>query len=137
MANNLYQKARRAFLEKKIDWVGDTIKAALLSATYTPNLATDEFLSVIPGGAVQGTPTDITTKTVSAAGVANGDDVTFFAVTGSVVTQIVIYLDTGNPATSYLIALFDTVPGLLPFTPDGNDVVIVWNGAGIFSWSGC
>lgn len=117
--------------------MNDAITCALLSAAYTPNLVTDEFLSIIPGPAIIGTPTVITTPTASAAGVCDGDDVNFFAVTGDPILYVLIYQDTGNPATSYLIALFDTIPGFLPKTPDGNDIPIVWNPSGIFSWTGC
>jgi hypothetical protein len=84
-----------------------------------------------------GTAVALTGKTVSAAGVFDADNVTYPAVSGDEVVYIGLYQDTGVAATSYLIALFDTIAGLLPKTPDGGDIPTGWNDAGIFSWTGC
>ena len=126
MANALYDKGREGFLDGSIDWDTDTIKVALVTAGYTPNLSTHQFYSdITPGSNVVGTPATLGSKTV-AAGVADAADVTFSAVTGSAVTQLVIYKDTGTPTTSRLIALIDTGTGL-PVTPNGGDIIIAWD----------
>jgi hypothetical protein len=80
------------------------------------------------------TSANLTTKTTT-GGVFDADDVTFTAVaTGSTVTQMVLYQDTGVAGTSRLIALFDTVTGL-PIPTNGGDLLVSWsNGASkIFS----
>ena len=42
---------------------------------------------------------------------------------------MLIYKDTGDNATSPLIALIDSATGL-PITPNGGDIIVVWdNGA--------
>ena len=55
MANALYAKGKEKILSGAIDLTTATIKAALLSSSYTANLSTDEFWSGIPAiaGAVE------------------------------------------------------------------------------------
>lgn len=43
-----------------------------------------------------------------------------------------IYRDTGDPATSDLIAYIDAATGL-PFTPDGGNQNVTWPAGGIFA----
>ncbi len=126
MSNALYDKARESFLKGEIDWAGDDIKAVCVDAAdYTPNLATDQFLSDIPAGGRVATSGNFAGKT-TAAGVADADDVTISAVTGDQFEYIAIYQDTGVAATSRLIALFDTATGLA-LTPNGGDVILRWS----------
>lgn len=128
MANALYDKGRGHFLDADIDWTADNIKVLLVSAGYVANMATDEFHAIIGGGNIVATSANLGTKT-STAGVADAADITFSAVTGAAVTQVVIYKDSGVSATSALIARIDTGTGL-PVTPNGGDITISWdNGA--------
>tara|TARA_R110000823_G_C15952958_1_gene502546 strand:- start:22783 stop:23190 length:408 start_codon:yes stop_codon:yes gene_type:complete len=126
MANALYDLAREAFLGGDIAFDTDNIKAALLDLTdYTPNLATDQFLTDIPVGAIVATSGNLASKTVT-LGVADAADVTLTAVTGDESEYILLYQDTGVGTTSRLIALIDTATGL-PVTPNGGDIVIQWD----------
>lgn len=124
MANALYDKGRNRFLTGDIDWTGDTIKAVLCTAGYSANLTTDEFLATIVAG--NRVATAALANMSAAAGVADADDTTFTSVSGSAATAIVIYQDTGDEATSPLIARIDTATGL-PVTPNGSDITIVWD----------
>lgn len=122
MANALYGTGRDAFLNGDIDYSADTIKMALVSDAYTPNLTTDDFWNDVSANVV-GTPQTLASKT-TALGIANCADVTFSAVAGgSTVTYIVLYKDTGTPATSQLIACYDTATGL-PIATSGADITI-------------
>jgi hypothetical protein len=127
MANALYDLARQSFLSQNpsIDWDTDNIKVSLVrSSAYTPNLVTDQFLSSVPTRAADSA--NLTGKTV-ALGVADADDVTFTAVAaGAAVQYVLIWKDTGTPATSPLIALIDTATNL-PITPNGGDISIAWD----------
>lgn len=129
MANVLYDLGRESFLKGEISWSGDTIAIALVdSALYTPNLATDQFLSdVVAGGAVIASFSGMTSKT-TAAGVADAADVTFSTVTGAVSEYLVVYQDTTVAGTSRLIGLLDSagVTGL-PVTPNGGDIQITFD----------
>ena len=124
MANALYDKGREAFLGGDISWDTDNIKCVLIdTANYTVNLATDEFYTDL--GGIVSTSSNLTTKTIT-AGVANADDVVLNAVTGAQSEAIVLFQDTGNPATSKLIAYINVATGL-PVTPNGGAITIQWD----------
>lgn len=124
MSNALYDLGRQAFLDADIDWSADTIKVALVdTGTYTFSQSHQYYSSV--SSAVVGTPQTLVSKT-STSGVADAADVTFSAVSGATVEALVIYKDTGNAATSPLIAYIDTATGL-PVTPNGGDITIAWD----------
>jgi hypothetical protein len=131
MANAIYPIYKQALLggASNIDIDGGTVKAALIdTGTYTYSAAHD-FYNDLSG--VVGTPTAIANTTVT-TGLFDGDNVTFTAVTGNSVEAIVIYIDTGNVATSRLVAYIDTGVTGLPVTPNGTDLTITWHASGIF-----
>lgn len=122
----LYDKGRQKFLEGALNWLTHNIKVCLIDTSiYTPDYATDEFLSVIPGGSIVVTSGVLTGKT-STAGVADANDVTLTAVSGPSVALAVIYRDTGVASTSALICALDAGVGL-PMTPNGGDIIIKWD----------
>lgn len=126
MANALYDNGRESFLKGEISWSSDNIKAVLVdTATYTVNLATDQFLSDIPAGERVATSANFTAKTTT-AGVADAADVTFASVSGDQSEALVVYQDTGVEGTSRLIAYIDTATGL-PVTPNGGDISVTWD----------
>lgn len=131
MANVLYPKWKEAILQATAgSSLGGTLKAVLVdTGTYTYNAA-HEFYSSISGAA--GTPQTIGSKTFT-AGLLDGADVTFSAVAaGPSLEAIVLFLDTGTAATSRLVAFMDTGITGLPVTPNGGDIAVTWNAAGIF-----
>ena len=132
MANALYPKWKQALLEftANNDLDGQTVKVALVTAGYT-YVSTDQYYSSVSASVV-GTPQTIGSKTFT-NGVFDGADVTFTAVTGSQVVSLVIYIDTGNAATSPLVAFIDTGVTNLPVLPNGGDITITWNASGIFA----
>ena len=132
MANARYGYAWQQFLEGNIDWATGNFKVALVTSGYTPNFSTDQFLSVIGGGNIVATSANLTGLGAALFGVATAANVTFSAVSGSTASYIVIYQDTGNPATSPLLIFIDTATNL-PVTPNGGNIVIQWNALGIFT----
>lgn len=130
MANALYDAGRAAFLGADIDWLADNIKVTLVRG-YTPNTATHDFLDDVTGagGTLVATSGNLTSKTAT-AGVADAADITYSLVgAGAACAHLVIYKDTGTPATSALIGVIDTATGL-PVTPNGGDITVQWdNGA--------
>lgn len=132
MANALYDKGREAFLGSStgsISWSADTIKAVLVSSSYTPNTATHQFVTSITSSTGSVTAQTLSSKD-SAAGVADAADVTFSTVAAnSVWNYVVLFKDTGAMGTSQLICVLDTATGL-PLTSSGGDIIISWdNGA--------
>lgn len=132
MANALYPKWKQALLEftANNDLDGQTVKAALVTAGYTYS-SSDQYYSSVSASVV-GTPQTIGSKTFT-NGVFDGADVTYTAVTGSQVVAIVLFIDTGNAATSPLVSFIDTGVTNLPVTPNGGDIAITWNASGIFA----
>lgn len=132
MANAIYPLYKQALLDasSNVDLNDGTVKVALVdTGTYTYS-ASHEFLSSLSG--VVGTAQTIANTTVT-NGTFDGDNVTFTAVSGSTVEALVFYIDTGNSATSRLVAYIDTGQTGLPVTPNGGDISITWDAAGIFS----
>lgn len=124
MANGLYVKGKERLLgvATQINLSTDTIKIAMVTASYGGNLTTDEFYSSVVGFVV-GTPATLASKQLT-GGAFDAADVTFSAVSGgSTVSKLVIYKDTGSNSTSPLIALFDIGAGL-PITTNGGDITI-------------
>lgn len=129
MSSVLYPIGKKAILDASINLDTDTIKAALVdTGTYTYSAAHD-FYNDVSG--VVGTPQTLA-NTTTTSGTFDADNVTYTAVSGNTVEAIIIYKDTGNSATSNLIAYIDSGTGL-PVTPNGGDITISWNASGIFS----
>lgn len=122
--NALYGRGKQKFLEGSIHWLTDDFKAVLVSAAYTAQLATHEYLDDLTG--VVSTSSNLDGKT-STLGVADCNDITFDDVTGDLCTHLVVYRDTGNAATSPLIVHIDQAIGL-PVYPNGGDIVVVVDG---------
>lgn len=129
MANALYAKFKEALLSGSIDLSSDTIKAVLVdTAAYTADLSADQYLSSIPLADRVATSGALASKSVT-GGVFDAADATFTSVSGDVSEAVVLIKDTGDAATSPLIAYIDTATGL-PATPTGGDITIAWdNGA--------
>lgn len=126
MANALYTHGEAGLLAGTFSWAGPDISAALVLATYTPDLATDTTVSDL--GAHIATMSSASaavalTSLTTTGGVAGADDVTFPSVdTGQTIGYVVIY-----DATSHrLIACIDTATGI-PLTSTGDDVFVVWD----------
>ena len=102
--NRFYDKA----LELSWNFSSDDIRALLVdTAVYTPNFATDDFLSDIAAGARIGPVVALTTKS-NTAGVLDADDVLFAAMpTSKTVNALVLYKHTGTDSTSPLWMYFD------------------------------
>lgn len=110
--------------KSEIDWVNDTIKAALVTSSYTPNIDTDEFWSDVSAnefsggsysaGGVTLTTTAVTKDNTNDRGVFDCDDIQFTGITGTF-RYIVIYQSTGVASTSRLIRVID---------PEGADVTL-------------
>lgn len=137
MANKLYPKFKQALLGAGVNLVTGTIKAQLIDSSAYAYADAHQFLSSVPVGARYGTPATLVNKTV-VNGVFDADDALFTSVpagaTGTTDKEeaIVLFRDTGDPTTSELILFIDTATGL-PVTPNGGNIVVAWDAAGIFS----
>ncbi len=106
--------------------------ALIDTGTYTYSAAHD-FYNDLSG--VVGTDQRFTSPTVGsvAAGVFDGADLTYTAVSGNSVEALVIYRKNAGANTTWrLVAFIDTGVTGLPVTPNGGDISVTWNASGIF-----
>lgn len=132
MANAIYPKYKEAILQSaaNTNLSSGTVKVALVdTGTYTYSSA-HQFLSSLTG--VVGTAQTLGTKTLT-NGTFDAADVTFTAVTGATVEALVIYVDTGVAGTSPLVAYIDAGQTGLPVTPNGGNITVTFDAAGIFT----
>lgn len=126
MSNQRYTFANERFLTGQLDWLTDTFKVLLVdTSNYIFVKDVDQHLADIPAIARIATSGALINPSAT-GGVALADDVTINSVTGPVIRAIVIFHDTGNPATSELVCYLDTGIGL-PWNPQGGNVVIHWD----------
>ncbi len=130
MANDLFSTARDAFLGGEIDWAdgGVTVTVAALSSTLdSTDLATMGFADELSD--VEDTAT-VSGRAILSGGIADADDTSFASVgVGVTIVAIAIYLDTGTPATSQLIAYADTNDDSTPMsrTSTGAAIPLLWS----------
>jgi len=138
MANNLYDKAREAFLRGQINWLSDSIKVALIGkktstaslyVAKTSGIGSHQYLSSIPEENILARETLVRTLNASQNdaenGVAGGSQVQFTNISGYI-TGIVIYKDTSMRSTSPLIAFMDDInTSTDPLT--NETVTILWS----------
>lgn len=129
MANAVYPKYKEAILaaSANVSLTTGTVKVALSTAAYN---SAHDFYDDVSANSI-GTPQTIGSTTVT-NGLFDGGDVTFTSVSGSQVTSLIIYIDTGSAATSRLVTFLDTNVTGLPVTPNGGNISITWSGSGIF-----
>ena len=129
MANSLYARGKQRMLEKQISFKDDDIQALLVSADYTPDLSTHEFLSDVQAYALGGSAKPLANKTTT-LGVFDASDVTWLQVAGGATAKaVVLFKNTGEAGTSPLLGYIDTIAGF-PVAAHGADITVQWdNGA--------
>lgn len=140
MADVFYNGFKKNIMNGNIDLDTDTIKVALVTSSYTPDVDTHEDFADVTnevtgtgytaGGDTITNPA-VTQDNTDDTGVFDGDDVSW---PSSTITArgAVIYKDTGTAATSWLIAYLD-------FTTDESSsdgtFSIQWSADGILTLS--
>lgn len=136
MANAVYPKYKEGLLgaasnvSLNINTATDGAFTSLVdTGTYTYSAA-HQFMSPSLTGIV-GTDQRISTPTI-VAGLFDGDDLTYTAVSGASVEALVIYRhNSGANTTWVLVAYIDTSVTGLPVTPNGGNITVTWNAGGI------
>lgn len=132
MANAVYPKFKENILAGNAGYSlsAAVVKVVALSTTYT-YAAGHQYLSDISASARVFVSTALATKTFT-DGTFDAADKTLTAVTGSQVTSLVLYISGTSSASSELVCYVDTGTSL-PVTPNGGDIIVQWNGSGIFT----
>lgn len=137
MANAIYNKYKEALLSGSAnsDLTTETVKVSLIDANTEVFTSTDEFYDDITDANCVVATATFTSKTVT-DGVFDADNITFSSVDAANsdgdAEALLIWIDTGNTATSRLVAWMDTGINGLPTTPDGDDITVTWSSSGIF-----
>lgn len=136
MANAIYplwkQEALKATAAGSLNGTGTTgVYVALVdTGTYTYS-ATHQFWSSVVASMV-GAEQELGTKTF-VNGLFDAADTTFPSVTGTSAEALVIFVKNAGANTTWeLVAYIDTGVTGLPVTPNGGNIVVTWNAAGIF-----
>jgi hypothetical protein len=138
MANFLYNFGKKEWLNGGIDLLSDTLKVALVTDQYSPDMDADQYFADISDEVVGSGYTAggkalanrvVTQDDTNNLAIFNADDLTWTVATISAIAAV-IYKDTGVGTTSPLLAYinfgetYDTV---------GNDFTIEWDVDGILS----
>ena len=139
MANALFNPGREGFLLGEIDWDTAVMKVALIRG-YTFSAA-HKFVSDVTGagGVLHATTAALASKT-GTSGTADAADITFTAPAANATGHSLLYFQSSAvgggadvAATAQrLIAFVDTGTGL-PVTPNGADIQVIFNVAGLFT----
>lgn len=138
MADVIYNSFKAKIMDGSIDLDTDTIKVALVTATYTPNQDTHDFFDDVTnevsgtgytaGGATLASKT-VTADTTDNEGVFDAADVTWSTSTITA-RGAVIYKSTGTASTSALICYLDFGSDQ---SSSAGDFTIQWNAEGILN----
>jgi len=140
MPNAVYNSAKTDLLNANVDYDNDTIKVALVTSSYTPNVDSHEFFSDITNeasgtgytaGGETLTGKQITQDNTDNEGVFDAEDVTWASSTITA-RGAVIYKSTGTPSTSNLICYVDFGTDK---SSSAGDFIIQWNSEGILNIS--
>lgn len=137
MASVVYNSFKRDIMNGSIDLDTDTIKVALVTSTYSPNIDThdnfDDITNEVSGaGYTSGGATlsvTVSVDTTDDEGVFDATDVTWSTSTITA-RGAVIYKSTGTPSTSKLVCYIDFGADK---TSTAGDFTIVWNSEGILN----
>lgn len=133
MANAIYPKYKKKQESGglNINLIGGSVKAVLVASAYTYDAA-HEFLSDVPAPDRVSISGALAGKAVTDLAAFQSSNGRFEAVTGPACNAIVLFVDTGSPATSPLVCYIDTVAAGLPVTPAGVSYNIVVDPTGWF-----
>ena len=118
-----------------IDFDTDNIDVSLLDQTDSGTItaATVDYDEVDTATVVATTDVASPTVGVVGTGVFDAADTTFSSVTGDAADYLVLWKNSGTPATSPLAVTFDSATTGLPVTPNGGNIVVTWNASGILA----
>ena len=116
-----------------VDFDADNIDVSLLDAddSTTITAAYVDYDEVDAPTVVATTDLATITIGVVATGVLDAADTTFTSVTGDAADYLVLWKNSGTPATSPLCVTRDSATTGLPVTPNGGDIIVTWAGGGI------
>jgi hypothetical protein len=142
MADTAYALYMSAAFEGTYDLATAVVKLVLVNIAgghYSPNFVTDQYLSAVASGDRISISAQLTSVTITQGSgpisTFSAANTVFSSATGAAAGALLIFIDTGTPTTSPLIAYIDSYSGL-PVTPTGSDINVAFNGSGIIVQNG-
>lgn len=140
MTNQIYPAFKNALLQAQYNMSTLDIRVMLVNTAgsgtlYTYNAAHDFRDDVAAGSIFATSAAGLSGKTFT-AGTFDANNVTFTAVPSSADTidAVILFIETaGANSTDPLICYLDTGVTGLPTSPNGGDITITWDAAGIFT----
>lgn len=126
MASGMYSFGVSQLMRGNIDLVNDTIAVVAVSSAYTPALSSHQYQNDIPDAAQIGEVDIEGNAIVGTAFFANSATIEE-PTSGLENNAVVIIKNTGDSATSQLIAYLEVVP----VTTDGTPLTVDWDVDGI------
>jgi hypothetical protein len=141
MANLVYNVLKTGLITGDINLASDTLKIALVTSTYTPNIDTHLYYSDLTNEVAAGGGYTTGGKTLTGVAVLtdlpndrsalDADDITW-ATSTITARGAIIYKDTGTPSTSKLITYIDFTTDK---TSSGGDFTVAFDVTGILRLS--
>lgn len=144
MANYWYAGAKQRIMDHAhtgaINLTADTIKVALMSTGHAESQTAHTHWSDVSGDQITAlayVPTGIGTDSITLNGTTGTYDCTDTVLSGigggpdGTFDQLIVYKDTGTPATSPLISHHD----VNETTTNGGDITLQWDTLGILTLS--
>ena len=126
MTNAVYPKAKQLALGAGMNLTTATVKALLIDTALYTYSAAHQFLSDVPAGARVGVAATLTSKTIT-DGAFTAGAINVSGLSGAPsVEAVIIYVDTGLEASSYLVAYLDQASSGLPTTPGAPSIAVSW-----------
>lgn len=133
MASLITNNFKKMIMNGGIDLDTDTFKVMLCTSSYTPSQDNDDFINDASSAEVTGTnytaggatlgSTTVTQDNTNNRGVFDAADASWTTASIANIHYIVVYKDTGTPATSPIVAVYDI----------GSDVTVI-NGTFTVQW---
>ncbi len=106
--SQFYPNARHLFATGALSWTVGNYKCLIMASGYSPNFATDTYLSDVPAPAIIATSPTITGIGES-LGYLTGDTIPFGVISSALIAgSLIFFKDTGVPSSSPLIVYVDT-----------------------------
>lgn len=138
MASFVYNAAKKGLGDGSIDWDTDSFKVAFLTSSHTPDTDNDVYFSdldneVSGGGYTTGgyslANNSVSIDNTNDRAKYDADDVSATGLT-TTFRYLVVYKNTGTPATSPLVCMVDLGSD---YALTNGTMDITWNTAGVFT----
>lgn len=133
MANAIYPAFKEQILQGGVNMSTADIRVLLYDTAISGYVSTHVYVGDLNAAdIIARTAAGLGTKTFT-NGTFDAADTSFSAVTGDISEALIIYVYNASDAAARLIAYIDTGVTGLPVTPNGGNINVTWDAAGIFT----